>query len=83
MKQSWLTKESIKLNLQQEAITSNVSSVLHLDTASQCPNKKVMIVPESVEEVVSKDESNLIIEEEKEQVVDLVKGESLLLFSAI
>ena len=43
--------------------------------ASQCPNKKVMIVRDAIEEIVSKGESNLEVEEEEELVVHPEKGE--------
>ena len=41
----------------------------HGHIASQCPNRKVMIVKDAVEEIVSDDESDPRVEEEEELVV--------------
>ena len=50
-------------------------------TAFQCPNKKVMIVHESVEEVVSENELDPEEEVEKVQVIPLEEGELLVIHS--
>ena len=47
--------------------------------ASQCPNKKVMIAQDAIEEVVSEGESNLVVEEEEEPVAHLEEGELLVI----
>ena len=49
--------------------------------AFQCPNKKVMIVHESVEEVVSENELDPEEEVEKVQVIPLEEGELLVIHS--
>ena len=47
--------------------------------ASQCPNKKVMIVRDAIEEIVSEDESDPVVEEEEELVAHLEEGELLVI----
>ena len=46
---------------------------------SQCPNKKVMIVQDAIEEIVSEDESDPEVEEEEELVAHQEEGELLVI----
>ena len=47
--------------------------------ASPCPNRKVMIVRDTVEDIISEDESDFVEEEEEEQVAYWEKGELLVI----
>ena len=47
--------------------------------ASQCPNKKVMIIRDAIEEIVSEGESYPEVEEEEELVAHPKEGELLVI----
>ena len=46
----------------------------HGHITSQCPNKKVMIVRNAIEEIVSEDEFDPVMEEEEELVEHMEEG---------
>ena len=51
----------------------------HGHIASQCPNKKVMIVLDAIKEIISEEESNQEVEEGEELVAHLKEGELFII----
>ena len=80
--QPWLIKERPRSSPPnpQGAMTLSASKCLgHRHIAFQCPNRKVMIVRDAVEEIVSEDEFDSRVEEEEEQVTYPEEGELLVI----
>ena len=72
-------KVDVKGKAKFESSQPAKSHLGHGHIASQCPNKKVMIVLDAIKEIISEEESNQEVEEGEELVAHLKEGELFII----